>query len=103
MLLFLLSFFSDLYRKTSKLSRATYINTYSGDAPMDAGWINLICMKNHNKPKQINGLEGPTGEVSKSIPMSIYTIAFDFEVSETEKSARTTVCVSCNLTKTHPL
>lgn len=23
---------------------ATYIYTYSGDAPMDARWINLVCM-----------------------------------------------------------
>lgn len=23
---------------------ATYIYTYSGDAPMDARWINLLCM-----------------------------------------------------------
>ena len=38
---------------------ATYIDTYSGDAPMDARWINLSCMetkqRHHTKPLQING------------------------------------------------
>lgn len=30
--------------KTSTLCIATYIYTYSGDAPMDARWIYLLCM-----------------------------------------------------------
>lgn len=54
-------FLPDLYSKTSMLSRATYIYTYSGDAPMDAGWINLLCMRNYYKPKQINGMNLPKG------------------------------------------
>ena len=37
---------------------ATYIYTYSGDAPMNARWIDLSWMetkqKHHNKPLQIN-------------------------------------------------
>lgn len=57
----------DLHSLTSMLSRATYIYTYSGDAPMDAGWSTFLCMKNHNKPKQINGLEDHTGESSKRL------------------------------------
>lgn len=32
------------YNKTNMLFIATYIYTYSGDAPMDARWINLVCM-----------------------------------------------------------